>query len=195
VARHLSATRSGLLILPLAVAALAAAPLSSRLVSRGTPRTALVIAGLCIGAAPLFLLHVGLTTNLIWIMVPFAIFGFGYGMLTDPVNDTAISQLPDSQAGVAASMISTCKQFGLVLGVALAGALLDTGNSGLGAMATNDGHVWLLLTICGAGILLVQLAGRRPHRAAAETTRLSTTGLRSSQAIRALIHRHLEGTA
>jgi EmrB/QacA subfamily drug resistance transporter len=164
VVRHLSATSAGLLTLPLAVAAMAAVPLSSRLVGRGASRAALVIAGLCLGVAPLLLLRVGLTTNLIWVVVPYAIFGFGYGMLNDPVNDTAVSQLPDSQAAVAASMISTCKQLGQVLGVALAGCLLAA-RTELGDTTARDGHVWLLLAFCGAGILLLQVTGGGRHRA------------------------------
>jgi EmrB/QacA subfamily drug resistance transporter len=163
--RGLSASAAGVLSLPLAAAAVVASLVSGRLVARNQARSTLIVAGLALTAAPLALAAFGPTTPLGWIVIPFIVFGTGYGLLNDPVNVTAVSQLPNEQAGVAASLVSTSRQLGSVLGVAIVGSILAVGGSS-GIAATSSGFgipVSAVLAACGLAVVCVNaLPSRHP---------------------------------
>jgi predicted MFS family arabinose efflux permease len=80
-------------------------------------------------------------------------------MLNSPINDTAVSDLPDDQARLAASLISTSKQVGAALGVAIAGAIIAAhpGDPITTAFATRGSIVWSTVALCGAAILTLAL--------------------------------------
>lgn len=168
----MKAAHAGLFTLPLALATVVAAPLSGRLLSRFGGRRPLLIAGtgICVGA--LLLIVAALAPNALWLLGPYAIFGIGYGMLNAPVNDTAVSDLPDDQAGVAASLISTAKQTGSALGVAMAGSIiaLQPGDDLAAAFATRGWIAMLLISLCGAAIIALAL----PRTATAVATPSAT---------------------
>jgi hypothetical protein len=105
-------------------------------------------------AGPLILLLFTEATPLVWLAVPYLIFGAGYGMLNAPINNTAISDLPDDQAGVASAMISTAKQVGSVLGIAIVGTILVSGTGGnlAAGLVTASTLAWWLLAACGGAI-------------------------------------------
>ncbi len=50
----------------------------------------------------------------------------GFGAINPPITYTAVSGMPDSQAGVAAAVASTSRQVGQTLGVAVTGSILGT---------------------------------------------------------------------
>jgi hypothetical protein len=64
-----------------------------------------------------------------------------------------VSGMPNSQAGVAASVASASRQAGSALGVAISGSLVaGASNAGLAAAS----HVaWILLACCGVGIVIL----------------------------------------
>ncbi|WP_217562200.1 hypothetical protein [Streptomyces sp. GbtcB6] len=51
-------------------------------------------------------------------------FGFGFGFVNAPITNAVVSGMPVSQAGVASSPVSTFRQTGGVLGVAVLGAVV-----------------------------------------------------------------------
>ncbi|NQX34492.1 DHA2 family efflux MFS transporter permease subunit [Herbiconiux sp. VKM Ac-2851] len=155
----LQAFQAGLLTLPLACATVVAAPLSGRLLSRYGGRRPLVVAGVGIGVGALLIIAAALSPNVLWLIGPYAVFGVGYGMLNAPVNDTAVSDLPDDQAGVAASLISTAKQTGSALGVAIAGAVIAThpGDDITAAFSARGWFAMLLIAACGVAIVALAL--------------------------------------
>ncbi|MFF1876381.1 MFS transporter [Leifsonia sp. NPDC058230] len=165
--RGLSASAAGLLTLPLAGATVVASLISGRLVARGKARATLVVAGLALTAAPIALAAFGPATPLGWIVIPFIVFGAGYGLLNDPVNVTAVSRLPNEQAGVAASLVSTSRQLGSVLGVAIVGSILaGSGSSGVVASPSGFGvAVSAVLACCGLAIIGVNAVSTRPPAA------------------------------
>jgi len=172
--RALPASLAGLLTLPLAVATIVAAPASGRLMARVGARVPLLIAGATMVAAALALIPLTPTGPVLWLVLPYAVFGIGYGMLNAPVNDTAVSDLPDDQAGVAASLISTAKQVGSALGVAIVGSIVAANPTDAFAKAF-DARSWIVWTIVAAGgaaVLLLAL----PRR--------STPPLRAQDAVR-----------
>ena len=60
----------------------------------------------------------------------FVVFGFGFGMVNAPITNTAVSGMPRAQAGVAAAIASTSRQFGGSLGVAVIGSAVVSGAGG-----------------------------------------------------------------
>jgi len=125
--------------------------------ARSGARRPLVVAGVAMAAGPLILLLFTETTPLVWLAVPYLIFGAGYGMLNAPINNTAISDLPDDQAGVASAMISTAKQVGSVLGIAIVGTILVSGTGGnlAAGLVTASTLAWWLLAACGGAIAVI----------------------------------------
>lgn len=83
-------------------------------------------------------------------------FGIGFGFVNAPITNAAVSELPRSEAGLAGAVVSTARQVGQALGVAVVGALAA-------------GSGWLVLAGCGAIVLVLGLASttRRPAPAAA----------------------------
>lgn len=98
-------------------------------------------------------------SGLEWVVLPYFIFGLGFGFIADPVSVTALSSLPREKAGLASSIISTSKQVGQMLGIAGAGTLLAVaGTDETHEFEMMGGWVWIMLAACGAGIVLLNLA-------------------------------------
>nr|WP_064570173.1 MFS transporter [Gordonia sp. LAM0048] len=155
--RDLSPSAAGLLTLPLAAATIIAAPLSGRLLAGHGPRTPLLIAGAALTVGVAALLPTGAGTPVYWLILPYAVFGVGYGMLNAPINDAAVSELPDDQAGVAAGIVSTAKQVGSALGVAIIGSVLVTQSGGSLAEGWHSAGVLAWSMIACAGVLIVAI--------------------------------------
>jgi EmrB/QacA subfamily drug resistance transporter len=154
--RHLSALDAGLCTLPLAVGALICGPQSGRLLSRNGPRLPLFIAGTCMLAAALAMTQVEHHTPLGLLLVVYGVFGIGFGMVNPPITYTAVSGMPNEQAGVAAAVASTSRQIGATLGVALSGSLLGSSAvAGFGLTAADTHPAWWLISGCCLAVLLV----------------------------------------
>ncbi len=94
--------------------------------SRG-PRLPLVLAGLASVAALVLLTQVSNTTSLPYLLVCYVVLGLGCGLVNAPISNTAVSGMPNSQAGVAASVASASRQTGNALGVAITGSIVAGG--------------------------------------------------------------------
>ena len=150
--RGYSALHAGLLTLPMALMIFVFAPVSGRLVgSRGrSPRLPLVMAGLLMTAAAALMLRLGGGTPTGYLLGCYVLFGIAFGLVNAPISNTAISGMPNSQAGVAASVASASRQTGSALGVAAAGSIIaGASNAGL---ASASHAVWALLAACGLGV-------------------------------------------
>jgi MFS family permease len=91
-------------------------------------------------------------------MLAFFLFGIGIGTMNTPITRTAVSGMPDSQAGVAAAMASTSRQVGATLGVAVVGSLLNSGLHGRSlAVGFEDASPigWWVILGCSAATLLL----------------------------------------
>ena len=80
-------------------------------------------------------------------------------MVNAPITNSAVSGMPNSQAGVAAAVASTSRQVGATLGVAVVGSVL---NSGLGARTISSGlrrrqstTGWWIVVGCGVAVLVL----------------------------------------
>jgi hypothetical protein len=75
-----------------------------------------------------------------------------------PITNTAVSGMPRSMAGVAASLASAGRQTGTTLGVAIAGTVVGPAVARGGRAFTNAEHgVWWLVLGLGVGILVLGL--------------------------------------
>jgi EmrB/QacA subfamily drug resistance transporter len=157
--RGFSALRAGLMTLPMAAMICVFAPISGRLVGSRGPRLPLVLAGLVMTAAAALLLRLSGTTSTLYLLADNLLFGLAFGLVNAPISNTAVSGMPDSQAGVAASVASASRQTGNAIGVAVAGSIVASA-SGAGLAAASHA-AWAVLAGCGAA---VTDAGPRPCR-------------------------------
>jgi len=158
--RGYSALQAGLCTLPMAVAALVCSPLSGRVLSRRGPRLPLCIAGSFMVASALVLTTLTPRTPLALLLAMYAVFGIGFGWVNPPITYTAVSGMPNNQAGVAAAIASTSRQVGAALGYAVIGSILAAAvGGGLGRQLASASHpAWWLIAGCGASVLVLGVA-------------------------------------
>ncbi|HEY0933955.1 MAG TPA: MFS transporter, partial [Trebonia sp.] len=159
--RGYSALRAGLMTLPMAVMICVFAPVSGRLVGSRGPRLPLVTAGLVLAVAAGLLFRLSGSTSTLYLLGDYLLFGIGFGLVNAPISNTAVSGMPNSQAGVAASVASASRQTGNALGVAIVGSLIaGAADSGL---ASASHAAWAVLAACGLAVAVLGYAttGRR----------------------------------
>jgi hypothetical protein len=103
-------------------------------------------------------LWLGPATPLPAVLATFLLAGVAMGTINPPVTNSAVSGMPVSMAGVAASLASAGRQTGTSLGVALSGTITASAlpRGGLAFTSAERGVWWLVLSL-GAGILLLGL--------------------------------------
>ncbi len=173
-ARGLSPLQAGLMTLPMAVANAVFSPLSGRLVGDRGARLPMVGAGIMVLIAGVMLTQTDLGTSMFYLGVAYLFLGIGLGLVNAPITNAAVSGMPRTQAGVASAIASTSRQVGISLGVAVFGAVAFAGLDGpVGeGLATAAQPAWILMALCGAGIVVVGLLSTgRWAAATAERTR------------------------
>jgi MFS family permease len=171
--RGMSALYAGLHMVPMAAVMAVGAVASSRILARRGGRLPTLVAGAAIAAAGLLLSGITTSWSTPQIIIAFSVFGLGSGMVNAPITQAAVSGMPFSQAGVASGIASTSRQIGTSLGVAVTGSILAANLHGpLRARFVPASHAdWLLLTGCGAAIMILALVtnGKWAARTAART--------------------------
>jgi EmrB/QacA subfamily drug resistance transporter len=174
--RGLSPLVAGVCTLPMAVLTTLFAPLSGRLVGTRGPRVPLAVAGLAMAVAGVMLHECSATTSLAVVIGAYAVFAVGFGMLNAPITYTAVSGMPDSQAGVAAAVASTSRQVGAALGVAVVGSVLNSGLVGTmsAGFVPAARPAWLVTAGLSVAVLALGLAstGRWAHGTVVRTAAL-----------------------
>jgi EmrB/QacA subfamily drug resistance transporter len=123
--RGYSALAAGFLTLPAAVPALIGGPLSGYLVGTRGPRGVLVGGMLVLGAGCGSLALLSGSAALGWLLAAYLVVGVGYAVLSAPVSTVAVASMPREQAGVAAGLASSARNVGIVLGIAVLGAIVN----------------------------------------------------------------------
>jgi EmrB/QacA subfamily drug resistance transporter len=132
--RGASALRVGLEFLPLALVIGAGAHLGSRLLPRVGSRV-LIIAGLvAMGAGALLLTGVSARSSYLTGFLPgLLVVGIGTGLVLPATAVTAMSDIADDRAGIAAGLMTAAHEIGAALGVAVFSAVAVATSGGIAA--------------------------------------------------------------
>lgn len=123
--RLYSTAMSGLLYVPMPLTMLLIAPAAGYISDRFDTRF-LSSAGMGVMAVGLFMLSfLNITTPLWYIVVSMIVTGLGSGMFQTPNNSAVMNHAPKEIRGVASGMLATARNMGMVIGVALSGALFS----------------------------------------------------------------------
>src|SRR5262249_36975020 len=109
-------------------------------------------------------LRLGPATPLPAVLAVYLLFGIAQGTINPPITNTAVSGMPRSMAGVAASLASAGRHTGITLGVAISGTIVGPALARGGtAFAGAEHGVWWLVLGLGIGVLVLALlsSGRR----------------------------------
>lgn len=156
--RGMSALTAGLCLLPVGVLVVVLSPFTGRLVGRRGPRLPLVVAGAALALGGGASIWLGPATPLPAVLAIYLLFGVFLGTVNPPITNTAVSGMPRSMAGVAASLASAGRQTGTTLGVAISGTIVGSALAGDGTAYTGAAHgVWWLVLGLGVGILVLGL--------------------------------------
>jgi EmrB/QacA subfamily drug resistance transporter len=121
---------AGLKTLPVSLAMVIVSPLAGRIAARYGFRIVATI-GLTLAGAGLVLLglvhHGALYQDLAWRL---AIIGIGFGLTMSPLTSAAIAAVGPHEGGLASGIVSSARQIGAVLGVAVLGAIVHAMQSG-----------------------------------------------------------------
>ena len=186
--RGLSPIEAGVTIVPIALMTVILSPVSGRIVGRRGPRVPLVIAGVAMFAASSMLVGIGPGTPLAWLIGAYVVFGIGFGFVNAPITNAAVSGMPREQAGVAAAIATTSRQFGQAIGVAVVGAIVASGAAGSSgdALSSATHPAWWTLTGLGLVVLVLGLlatgsrATESARRTAVELNPEATLGLQAT---------------
>jgi MFS family permease len=133
--RGFTPAQAGLILTAQPLVMAVVAPISGTLSDRIGTRWPAVF-GMAILSAGLFLLsRLDAQSEIITIMMALAVIGLGTGAFISPNNSALMGSAPKSRQGIAAGILATARNFGMVLGVGIAGAIFITtlahGSSGL----------------------------------------------------------------
>jgi EmrB/QacA subfamily drug resistance transporter len=162
VGRGLSMRHTGLLLTVQPLTMALAAPISGTISDRIHSSLPSAI-GMAILAVGTFLLaQLGPDTSLIYLAATFCITGLGTGIFISPNNSALMGAAPTNRQGIAAGMLATARNVGIVLGVGMAGAILTT------TLAQNHALIeaiaWALHAAAAAALLGGIVSLTRPRR-------------------------------
>ncbi|GGX50399.1 MFS transporter [Streptomyces fructofermentans] len=121
----LSPLETGLRLLPLTIAAMAAGLVGARMLQRFGPRT-MVCSGFCLTAAAVVTLTaMGSHDNPPLLLTGFVLLGFGLEVTLFGAYESMLSEAPQAQAGGAAAIGETSYQLGAGIGIALLGSVMN----------------------------------------------------------------------
>ncbi len=121
----LSPLETGLRLLPLTVAAMAAGLVGAKMLQRFGPRT-MVCSGFCLTAAAVVTLTaMGSHDNAPLLLTGFVLLGFGLEVTLFGAYESMLSEAPQEQAGGAAAIGETSYQLGAGIGIALLGSVMN----------------------------------------------------------------------
>ena len=124
-AKHLTAERNGLWMLPMGLFIIVGAQLGGR-ITRATGVTAVVRLGLCSETIGLVLIGLALrpTITFLDLLPGFIFFGLGVGFASSQLTNVVLSDIDPDKSGVASGANTTVRQLGSGLGAAIIGSLL-----------------------------------------------------------------------
>ncbi len=158
--RGYSAAGAGLILTAQPVIMAIIAPISGTLSDRIGTRLPTVV-GMAILSAGLFALsRLSGASSILTVMEGLAIVGLGTGAFISPNNSALMGSAPKSRQGIAAGILATARNFGMVLGVGIAGAVYTTGLShASGGVAPQGGAIFSALEASFLVAALIMILG------------------------------------
>jgi len=155
--RGYTSAQAGLILSaqPLVMAVIA--PISGTLSDRIGTRLPAVL-GMAVLSAGLFMLsRLDAQSSVQTIMLALAVIGLGTGAFISPNNSALMGSAPKSRQGIAAGILATARNFGMVLGVGIAGAIYTTGLAHATGEATQNGVIFnaLGMSFLTAGLITI----------------------------------------
>lgn len=137
--RNLSPEHAGLLYLPMPLAMMIVAPISGTLSDRMDSRY-ISSAGMVFMTVGMWLLS-GLKADspYLFMITGLTTVGLGIGLFQTPNNSAIMGAVPNSKRGIASGMLATMRNIGMVLGVAISGALFTSSHDWLKNMGRSKG--------------------------------------------------------
>ncbi len=124
--RGLSPAAAGLVLTAQPVIMAIIAPISGTLSDRIGTRLPAVFGMLILSAGLFALSRLTAVSSTLSMMVALAIVGLGTGAFISPNNSALMGSAPKTRQGIAAGILATARNFGMVLGVGIAGAIYTT---------------------------------------------------------------------
>ncbi len=124
--KGLTPTQSALLMVPMAVASIALAPLVGRLLNKHNPRW-FAVGGASFMSVALFgyAWLVADQADVLWLLLPSSLLGIASAFVWAPIANATTRNLPPRQAGAGSGVYNTTRQVGSVLGSASMSALIQ----------------------------------------------------------------------
>jgi predicted MFS family arabinose efflux permease len=137
--RRLSASASGLMMLPMSVGMVLAAPFAGRLSDRVNPHV-VAAGGLIVLAGTSLVLSALQAATPAWIVfIDFLLAGVGAGLFQAPNANAVMSSVDSSRRGIAGAALGTMRNLGMLLGEAGAAVLLASAVRSLSPAASHEG--------------------------------------------------------
>src|SRR5260370_35084623 len=157
--RGLSPARAGLFLTIPSLIRAVSEPLCGAWSDRVGTREPTVL-GMAVLAAGLYVLsRLGNASSAAQVAAGLSIAGLGAGMFVSPNTSAVMGSAPPDRQGIAAGVVATARNVGMVLGVALAGALLTTtlahtpvSNRGAALYRAVDAGFLLPAAVAGPGV-------------------------------------------
>lgn len=128
--RHLDAAQAGLLLTAQPILMAIVAPISGALSDRIGPRLLGTLGMAILGMGIFTLSRLGQDAPLAMVALGMAVIGFGTGIFISPNSSALMGSAPRARQGIAAGIMATARNVGLVVGVGLAGAVLAATTTG-----------------------------------------------------------------
>lgn len=137
--RGLPPSKAGLLYMPMPVATMIVAPISGSLSDRMDSRY-ISAAGMGVMALGMWLLsNLKADSVEISLVMGMVIVGLGIGLFQTPNNNAIMGSVPKSKSGIASGMLATMRNIGMVLGVAISGAIFTSSKLWLSGQLRAEG--------------------------------------------------------
>jgi MFS family permease len=124
--RGFNSAQAGLLLTAQPIIMAIIAPLSGTLSDKIGAQIPAAIGMAILATGLFFISRLGLQSMQSSILVALAVVGLGTGIFISPNNSALMGSAPRHQQGIAAGILATARNFGMVLGVGLAGAIFLT---------------------------------------------------------------------
>ncbi|MEY9849444.1 EmrB/QacA subfamily drug resistance transporter [Streptacidiphilus sp. BW17] len=161
----LSPLSAGLAVSPMALSAFVVALVSGKALHKVTPQPPIGVGLLLIGGGTMMLAAVTASSGWTALLPGLLVTGVGVGLSTPMLMSTALAAVPPARAGMASGALSTARQLGYALGIAVLGTIFQRhfhGTSLRASFASGLDLVYLTAGATGlvAGVLVLALVRR-----------------------------------